>query len=54
MTKARLVRELNALPAKHGDDGEGAHSDADALLLDYIADPEITAAYNASNPGWCA
>lgn len=54
MTKARLLRELKALPDKHGHDGEASHSEADALLLDYLSDPEITAAYQASNPGWCA
>ncbi|AGT12960.1 hypothetical protein KAYACHO_56 [Mycobacterium phage KayaCho] len=52
MTKARLLRTLGELAKET--DGEKAHSEADAALLDYLADPEITAAYHASNPGWCA
>lgn len=56
MTKARLLRELAEITERHNQtgDGERAHGEADAALLSYIGDAEITAAYHASNPGWCA
>lgn len=52
MTKARLLYTLGRIA--QGTDGEKQHADADAALLDYIGDADITAAYHASNPGWCA
>lgn len=52
MTKARLLRTLGELATEPG--GEKSHALADAALLDYIGDAEISAAYTASNPGWCA
>lgn len=52
MERDHLLRLLAALAADG--DGEKAHVIADAALLDYINDPEITAAYRASHPGWCA
>lgn len=52
MTRARLLRTLGELAKQT--DGERAHSEADAALLDFIGDPEVTAAYHAAHPGWCA
>lgn len=52
MTKARLLRELAEI-AKDPD-GEASHSRADDALLNYIGDTEISAAYQAAHPGWCA
>ena len=56
MTKARLLRELGEIGKAEAADGDGekAHSLADAALLSYIGDADVTAAYHASNPGWCA
>lgn len=38
-----LLRQLRKLAKS--DDTEGAHCDADGLLLDYIGDPDIAEAY---------
>jgi hypothetical protein len=45
MTKIELLAFLER--CQRSDDPEAAHSDADAALLAYINDPEITAAYEA-------
>lgn len=50
MTKPELIASLEAIKAR-GDDkggaGEAEHVDADALLVEYIADAEIAEAYSA-------
>lgn len=43
MTKDELIEQLRAL----NEDTEQNHIDADALLLAYINDPDITDAYQA-------
>jgi hypothetical protein len=45
LSKAALLVELAALHELEGMEGEWAHFRADELLLAYIGDPEITAAY---------
>jgi hypothetical protein len=45
MSKAALLVELAALHALDVVEGVWAHFRADELLLAYIGDPEITAAY---------
>jgi len=45
MTKEELLEALKALIPDSPT--EEAHMEADALLLNYINDPEITAAYEA-------
>lgn len=49
MTREELIAALNALAADS--DKEVAHIAADALLLAYVNDPEITAAFEAVG-GW--
>lgn len=45
MTREELLVELRTL---HGpQDPESAHEQADDLLLEYINDPEVTAAFEA-------
>lgn len=50
-TRDEILKKLKQLA--DCDDTEEAHVDADDLLLDYIADEEITAAYKAV-PKWYA
>jgi hypothetical protein len=45
MTKKELIRDLTEL--KNSKDTESAHIDADELLVEFINDPEIKAAYDA-------
>lgn len=45
MTKEELLRVLAECATNY--DQEVAHSRADDALLEYIGDPEITAAFNA-------
>lgn len=45
MTKEELIAALKKL--QEDDDWEDRHIAADALLLAYIGDDEVTAAYNA-------
>lgn len=45
MTKEQLINKLIEL-AKHGD-SERAHIYADQALLEYIGDPDVTAAFEA-------
>ena len=45
MTKAELLEALRK--CAQDSDTEGAHAEADGLLLEYINDSEITEAYNA-------
>lgn len=54
MTKARLLATLQEIRVDFAHDGEAAHSNADDALLSYIGDEQITAAYRAASPGWCA
>ena len=51
MTKEILIKKLTALHAT--EDPEGAHEEADELLLDYIMDAEIRHAYSQI-PKWYA
>ncbi len=44
LTKAELIERLQKLSFQ---DPEAAHGEADQLLLDFIADEEIAAAYTA-------
>ena len=50
MTKEELIEKLTALRRV---EPERAHGEADDLLTEYIADPEITKAYDAV-PKWYA
>lgn len=52
ITKAELLAKLAGCRL-NVDDAEVAHADADAALIAYINDPEITEAY-ASAPKWYA
>ena len=45
MTKEELIKILNDNGSEHGDH-EVMHSNCDDALLEYINDPEITAAFN--------
>jgi len=45
MTKQELIEKLQECAKSN--DTEHAHISADALLLSYIRDPEVTAAYDA-------
>lgn len=45
MSKEELLRELRALAV--GQDPETAHARADELLLAFIDDPEVRAAFDA-------
>ena len=45
MSKGQLIAELMACAA--GGDKEGDHILADSLLLKFIADPEVTEAFDA-------
>jgi hypothetical protein len=45
MTKEELIRDLTEL--KNSKYTESAHIDADELLVEFINDPEIKAAYDA-------
>ena len=48
MTRDELLAKLRALhPEVYGRDAERAHGEADELLLEYIADAEVKAAYDA-------
>lgn len=48
MTKEELLNALAECDIQSQDyDEEIAHKDADAFLLDYINDPEITAAFHS-------
>lgn len=49
MNKAELLRYLRKL--KKSDDTEGAHSDADQALIEFIDDLEISVVYGAI-PKW--
>ena len=51
MTKAELLAALRALAKS--DDTEGAHGEADDLLVAFIGDPDIQEAYWAV-PKWYA
>lgn len=51
MTRDELLAKLRALAGAR--DAEIAHSDADDLLLEFIDDAEVTAAYVAI-PKWYA
>ena len=51
MTKETLIEKLTALQTT--EDREGAHVEADELLLDYIMDAEIRHAYSQI-PKWYA
>lgn len=46
MTRDELLNKLEEIAARHGDDPENDHWDADVALLEFIDDVEITAAYN--------
>lgn len=50
MTKEYLLARLREM---EGGDPENDHAEADRLLLDFINDPEIAAAYKAI-PKWYA
>lgn len=52
VSRQHLLDQLALI--KTNPDGEAAHSAADAALLGYIGDAEISAAYTAAHPGWCA
>jgi hypothetical protein len=45
MSKEELLKKLKELAT--GGDPEGAHADADRLLLDFINDPAVTEAFDA-------
>lgn len=46
MTREELIEQLRALRKELcKDDPENDHYNADELLLEYINDPEVTAAY---------
>lgn len=45
MTKEKLIEELKK--CELNGDTECAHSNADDLIIEYINDPEIKAAYDA-------
>lgn len=51
MTKEELIEKLNAINGKRGVerfyDNENGHIEADELLLEYIADKDITDAFEA-------
>ena len=51
MTKETLIEKLTALQTT--EDPEGAHEEADELLLDYIMDAEVRHAYSQI-PKWYA
>lgn len=46
--REKLLRRLEGLKhdVKEGGDLEALHMEADALILDYIGDPEISQAFN--------
>ena len=56
MTKEELLQKLRAIergtPNKYSDE-EDDHKDADFALLEYINDPEITAAFDSINKWYC-
>jgi hypothetical protein len=45
MTKEELIARLKEYAELH--DAEIAHINADAALIDFINDPDVTAAFNA-------
>lgn len=45
MSRDELLERLKALRAMTGNDPTDCHMDADQLLVDYIGDAEISAAY---------
>lgn len=51
MTKEELIKKLNAIEGKKETerfyDNEDGHMEADALLIEYIADQDITDAFKA-------
>lgn len=47
MTKDELIESLQALANLSGDDPETAHAEADDLLIEFINDAEIKAAYDS-------
>jgi hypothetical protein len=53
MTKEELIEKLREIRAAHVGASEEGHYEADALLVEYINDPDITEAYNAI-PKWFA
>ena len=52
-TKAELAAQLRDVAARLNGDPEVAHATADQLLIDYINDPAVAAAY-ASVEAWYA
>lgn len=47
MTTDELAEKLKAIPPARGHwDIDNPHRQADALLLEFIADPRVTAAFN--------
>jgi len=52
MTKTELITALNKIARELRDDPEAASLQATRALLDYIDDPDVTAAYLATPRGW--
>jgi hypothetical protein len=54
LPRRQLIEKLHEIKERCADDPERGHSEADDALLEYIGDLDITQAYAAAHPGWCA